>query len=298
MGPRVLTAGPLIDAPPSSGQRDPDWAYVETEAQIRAEVRRERASGVDVVKLYCGLEPTLVAAAIDESHRLGLPVIGHMCATSWLQAARAGIDTLVHSFIAMIPPLPRNAMQDVVDGGYLNWTNRDGEYYRRWRERFHLDGAEMEALISALLDNDVEINPTLVLYEAMLWGDDRNYLQRMEPWLAPERDVPGWWGDWRQRYPDTAEWSAQDFSEAKATFPTILSFFRMLHERGVLITAGSDMGNAWMTPGVSFHRELELLVQAGISPLDVLKIATMNGAEALRIIDDVGTIEPRKRGDL
>ena len=58
------------------------------------------------------------------------------------------------------------------------------------------------------------------------------------------------------------------------------------------------MGNAWMTPGVSFHRELELLVQAGISPLDVLKIATMNGAEALRIIDEVGTIEPGKRGDL
>lgn len=302
LGPRVLTAGPLIDAPPSSGQLDPDWAYVETEAQVRAEVRRQQASGVDLIKLYCGLEPALVSAAIDESHRLGLSVIGHLCATSWLQAAGTGIDGLVHSFPLMIHELPRGGLQPSVRGPYVGWAgifaNMKGEYYRSWRESFHLDSAEMEALISALIDNDVEINPTLVLSEALLWGDDLNYLQRMEPWLAPERDVPGWWGDWRERNPYTADWSAQDFAEARRAFAMILGFVKTLHERGVLITAGSDMGNAWMTPGVSFHRELELLVQAGISPLDVLKIATKNGAEALGILDDLGTIEPGKRGDL
>src|SRR5262249_26461937 len=131
-----------------------------------------------------------------------------------------------------------------------------------------------------------------------LWGDDADYLRRMEPSLAPERDVPGWWGDWRERNEYTADWSAQGFAEARPAFPMILSFIKTLHQRGVLITAGSDMGNAWMTPGISFHRELELLVQAGISSLDVLKIATANGAEALGIIDEAGTIEPGKRADL
>ena len=174
LGPRVLTAGPLIDAPSSSRPRDQDWAYVESEAEIRAEVRRQRGSGGDFIKLYCGLKPELVSAAIDESHKAGLPVIGHVCATSWLQAAQAGIDTLVHSSIAMIPPLPRDGTRKLADGEYVDWMWRDGQYYRLWRETFDLDGAESQALISALVDNHVEVNPTLVLSEASFWGDDVN----------------------------------------------------------------------------------------------------------------------------
>ena len=60
----------------------------------------------------------------------------------------------------------------------------------------------------------------------------------------------------------------------------------------------ADVGNPWITPGVSFHRELELLVRAGIDPLDVLSIATRNAAEALGVLDEVGTIEPGKIADL
>ncbi len=66
----------------------------------------------------------------------------------------------------------------------------------------------------------------------------------------------------------------------------------------VLLTAGSDLPNPWIIPGVSFHEELQLLADAGIPPLDVLKIATANGAVALGIDDEIGTVEPGKRADL
>jgi imidazolonepropionase-like amidohydrolase len=64
----------------------------------------------------------------------------------------------------------------------------------------------------------------------------------------------------------------------------------------VRLLAGSDLPNPWVVPGAGFHRELELLVQAGIPPLEVLSLATRNGAAALGL--DAGTIEPGRRADL
>ena len=66
----------------------------------------------------------------------------------------------------------------------------------------------------------------------------------------------------------------------------------------MLLTAGTDANNPWVVPGVSLHRELELLQQSGIPPLEVLTIATHNGAKSLGILDEVGTIAPGKRADL
>jgi imidazolonepropionase-like amidohydrolase len=67
---------------------------------------------------------------------------------------------------------------------------------------------------------------------------------------------------------------------------------------GVLLTAGSDEPNPWIVPGPSLHTELELLVEAGLSPLEVLTIATRNGAESLGILREVGTVSLGKRADL
>jgi imidazolonepropionase-like amidohydrolase len=72
----------------------------------------------------------------------------------------------------------------------------------------------------------------------------------------------------------------------------------MMHESGVKILSGSDLPNFGLVPGESLHHELELLVEAGISPRDVIKIATRNGAEALDLINQTGTIEPGKQADI
>ena len=87
-------------------------------------------------------------------------------------------------------------------------------------------------------------------------------------------------------------------ADAKKNFPIFLAAIRMFHDRGVRISAGTDLGNPWMTPGVSYHRELQLLAQAGIQPLEVLKTATGRGAEALGIEKEAGDIGVGKRADL
>ena len=166
---------------------------------------------------------------------------------------------------------------------------------RRWRPTLALRSREMDTLVSMLLDGRVEVNPTLVMTETMTFSDDSRVLERLEPSFAP-KDIAAAWRAESHRY--TREWTVDDFKEMQDGFPTILETVRLFHQRGVLLTAGTDVGNPWITPGVSFHRELELFVRAGIDPLDVLSIATRNGAEALGILDEVGTIEPGKIADL
>ena len=81
-------------------------------------------------------------------------------------------------------------------------------------------------------------------------------------------------------------------------FSIALNIVRRFHQRGVRLAAGTDVGMPWVTPGVSFHRELQLMVQAGISPSQVLSIATESGAESLKSSARFGTIMPGLAADL
>jgi imidazolonepropionase-like amidohydrolase len=72
----------------------------------------------------------------------------------------------------------------------------------------------------------------------------------------------------------------------------------MLYDNGITILSGTDIPNFDLVPGSSLHHELEILVEAGIPPLEVIKIATRNGAQALGIEEDVGTVEPGKQADM
>jgi imidazolonepropionase-like amidohydrolase len=113
-------------------------------------------------------------------------------------------------------------------------------------------------MINALVKNKVPVDPTLSIYEAMLKDDPQNQYL----------------------------WSK------------VLQLTKMLYDHGVTIMSGTDIPNLGLIPGISLHHELELLVKSGINPLNVIKIATGNGAEALGILDDVGTIESGKQADM
>jgi len=103
--------------------------------------------------------------------------------------------------------------------------------------------------------------------------------------------------DWK-KCTFVSNWTADDFRRAHAVWPKLPELIKLYHDHGVTLLAGSDLPNPWVIPGVSFHQELALLAEAGISPRNILKIATRNGAEALGILGDVGTLEPGKRADL
>jgi imidazolonepropionase-like amidohydrolase len=290
LGPQLFLAGRLINGK--------DWGFGErvgAESEIREVVRRQAAQGVDFIKLYVGLPPDLVRAAIDEAHRRHLRVIGHLGQTTWTEAAEMGIDALTHSWYAGLAHsvAPKQYRDEFRDFFIPNGRFNPG-LFRKWREIVDPNGSDVTRLASLLRQRRVVVDPNLVHGEAVTWGDDPAVLERLEPDFAGAALATRWRGG---RHPYSAGWSAEEMAEAKRAFPLMIQIIRVFHDRGVLLTVGTDYQNPWMTPGVAFHRELELLASAGIPPLEVLRIATRNGAEALGVLKDAGTIEAGKRAD-
>jgi imidazolonepropionase-like amidohydrolase len=270
-GPRILTSGEALMSARLS------------EEEIRAEVRRQARLGVDMIKVYGNLPPHLVRAAIDEAHALGVPVVGHLQRTSWTEALRMGIDAITHGSPWSREYLPESRREEYRESmlGRLDWI-----------EWLDLDGPEIREMIDLLVETRTPVDPTLIAYHTKFFGDDPRYLEHPELELIPEI-VEDWRGGTH-----TSDWTAGDYARARALWPKLAELVRRYHEAGVLLSAGSDLPNAWVIPGVSLHQELELLVEAGIPADEVLQIATRNAAAALGILDETGTVEPGKRADL
>lgn len=261
-GPTIFTAGRLINDP-----RIPIpfvEKQVKTEQDVRNEVRLQAANGVDFIKLYVGLTPNLVRAAIDEAHHNGIKVIGHLFLTSWTVAANLGIDALTHGVPVSPNLLPKDKQKIFIENGFgpfdhflwlslVNLNNNGNN-----NNSSSSGSTEINQMIKSLVTHRVPIDPTLDIYEAML-KEDKN-----------------------DRY----------------LWPKVLQLTKMMYDSGVQILSGTDIPNFGLIPGKSLHHELELLVEAGINPLDVIKIATRNGANALGILNKTGTIENGKEANM
>ncbi|MFN0180038.1 MAG: amidohydrolase family protein [Gemmatimonadales bacterium] len=284
LGPRMFVAGEVIDRVNFEGLT----RAVSTPDEVRQEVRRQVAVGVDMVKLYFSLEPELVGAGIDEAHRLGVPAIGHLMATTWTEAAAMGIDGIVHLLggsAKLLPEAARAKYQAMLGGS---------QFMYGWLEHLDLGAPEILRAVDLLAQRRVTLDPTLVVFERAIRGDQPE-VTKAEPlqWASPALLA-----NWRSFFTFNIGWTADDFRRAQAAWPKALGLTKLLYDRGVLLAAGTDANNPWVVPGESFHRELELLGAAGIAPLDVMTIATRNGARLLGIEADVGTIEVGKRADL
>ena len=296
-GPRMFTSGPLIDITGGFWSNSPGATGVATEEEMRLEVRRQAEMGVDFVKLYAHLEPELIKAGIEEAKAAGVRSIGHLGKTSWAEAATMGINAVTHSGTAaptweLVPLVNMERFKDFFAPHQK--PEFDHTLFGPWRELVDLEGPEMARMVSSIVENRVEVNPTLVIVEVMFWGDDPNLREEYEPDFAPTSLAK----KWREgAHPYTASWPKESLDEAKKVFLINQEIVRILHEAGVLITTGTDFPLPWVTPGVGLHREMLLLKNAGISPIDVITMATRNGAEALGILDEVGTIETGKRAD-
>lgn len=285
LGPRLVVAGDVIDSTPFEGLT----ARVSSEEDVRREVQRQAALGVDLIKLYASLPPDLVRAGVDEARRHGLPAVAHLLMTTWTEGADAGLHQVLH----VIPGSPR-LLPEENRGAFLR-DMRSTLFMYTWFEFVDFESVEIREMIERLVAQRVGVDPTLVVFEIGAFGDD---LQRTvdNPDL-PLAD-PDLVANWTESFRFDLGWSDEDRTRAQAAWPRALEFVRLLHEAGVRLTAGTDANNPWTVPGPSLHRELELLVEAGLSELDVLRIATRNGAEALERLEETGTIAVGKRADL
>jgi hypothetical protein len=294
-GPHLFAGGPLIQL--GSGPPQSNGVLVDSEEELRNEIARQTAEGVELVKLYRSLPPSFVGAGIQEAHEAGASGIGHLRSTDWQEAATLGIDELTHWLIygALEEFLPYPIRESRSESAReMDWCLSD--LMSLWLDEVALDGPEITEFVATLAREGVTVSPTLVLEEAVLWGDDPAVRERLRPELAPQVHASAeWWG-----FPHS--YSAFCMSAAllagKEVFEHSLEIIGMLHRSGVPILAGSDYPNAWMTPGASLHRELQLLVKAGFTELEALRAATMVPATEFGWELEMGSVEEGKLANL
>jgi imidazolonepropionase-like amidohydrolase len=278
VGPRIFASAEFID-----GDLTPE--------QVRREVRDRLRHRVDFIKLYARLSPEAVRAGIQEAHAAQVPVIGHLSRTSWTDAARLGIDFLTHAASWSAGELP-----DAKRAAYERARRERGPMKARidWLELVEPDGPEIATMVRELAERKISVDPTLVAYDSKFLAPvAARYRQNPHRAVVPEL-----LDDWQRCGTPTDDWTASDYKRMAAAWPKLLSLVKRYHDGGVLLTAGSDVTNPWVIPGESLHQELELLVSAGLTPAEVLRIATLNGARSLGRETDFGTIEPGRRADL
>ncbi len=277
LGPRMLTAGRPIDR---GADCDAD--------EVRAEVERQVGTGVDYVKVYARMPPHLIRAATEVAHAHGVRVVGHLDAASPEQAVEAGIDAITHGSSWTPGLLPPERQEP-----YLNRRREVGAIRARidWLAWVNLDGAEIRGSIQAVARTRTPLTPTLIAYVTKFRGRDPRY--RNGPYLrvAPREVLDTWKGA-------LGSWTDEDFERGAAVWPRVLELVKRYYDAGALLATGSDFPNPFVVPGAGLHDEMELLVQAGIPPAEVIRIATRNGAEALGRLAETGTVAVGKRADL
>lgn len=268
----------------------------------RAWVRQNADKGADGIKFF-GAPPDIMAAALDENKKLGLRSACHhaqMDVARWnaLQSARAGLTTMEHWY-----GLPEALFNDrtvqnyPLDYNYLNEQDRFAEAGRLWKQAAPPYSDHWNKVMSELLELDFTIDPTFNIYEA---NRDLHRARRAE-WHE-EYTLPSLWRFFLpSRISHGSYWHSWGTEEEVAwreNYRLWMTFVNEYKNRGGRVTAGSDSGYIFQLYGFAYIRELELLREAGFHPLEVIRAATLNGAEALGMGDQIGTIQSGKLADM
>jgi imidazolonepropionase-like amidohydrolase len=278
LGPRAQASADLIDDPSLSGDA------------LRRLVRGLLPFHPDYLKVYSRLGPDAVATVVEEAHAHGLPVIGHLGQTSWLEGARAGIDFLTHAADWSAGTLPPDRRQRYADA-----VTRRGALRARidWLELLDVRAPAVRDTIAEIARHDISIDPTLIAYDTK-FAAPQGGVYKDDPYAGV---VPEMFEDWKACTHSTDDWTADDYRRWNVAVPTLHAFVRALSAGGVRLTTGTDVTNPWVIPGESLHQEFALLVHAGFTPRDVLQMTWGNAARALHR-QDVGVIEAGRRADL
>ena len=274
VGPRLLLAG-IIDG---TGPGALGVARADNPEQAHAWVNKYHDAGFAQMKIYSSVKKENVQAIAAEAHRLGMTVTGHVpSGMNMYEAVDAGFDQINHIDFVF----------EAMDPGYLSLrrSKKPEELLANLRS-FDADSPDGQKAASFLRTHGTVIDPTMAIMEMFL-RTGKKPLINFEPGVAKVA-------------PPLAEQlknvgSNPEFAErGEAMFADLLKVVATLHRAGVPIVVGTDQ----TVPGHSVHREMELYVEAGFTPMEALQAATLIPARAMRVEKEVGTLEPGKRADL
>lgn len=228
-------------------------------------------------------------AIIDEARTFNVTVSGHLGMADAVTAAKTGISAIEH--LTGIPEAVSRNRSSLLAAHYRGFLPGWTAFERSWAD---LDPSTLRQVASRLAEEKVILVPTLVLHETLSRLDDRATLR--DPVLAavPEAARQDW--DVLGMI-NRAGWSESDFVAFRGARPVQDLFLRIFAAAGGRIAAGTDSPSQLLVPGFSAHREMELLVGAGLSPREALRAATRNGAVLLGV-DSLGLLAPGKVADL
>ncbi len=242
--------------------------------------------GVSSFKAYMNITRGELKAAIDAAHDRGLKVTGHLCSVTYPEAAELGIDDLEHGFFVNTQ-LDPGKKPDVCPPTAGTPT----------LEAMDPNGPEATALIKLLVDHHVAVTSTLPVFESD--GDGHPPLeQRVLDAMTPQAREAYLYARNTQSTPPPGR-ERQAVNQRRLNFLRGEQLERKFVAAGGLLLAGPDpTGDGHVLPGFGDQREIELLVEAGFTPVEAIRIATLNGAIYMKREGQIGSIEPGKNADL
>lgn len=275
-GPRMHVTGPYI-----SGDGAGSGMYeVGTPDDARRVVNYWAKEGATWFKFYTRITRDEMKAAIDEAHKHGLKVTGHLCSVGYREAVALGIDALEHGLFANSEYDPNKKPDQCPATAEQSLATLD------------MKGPAVRATIDDMVKHKVAMTSTLAIYELYVPGRPAELDPRMLEAMS---------GEARDEYLNSRK-SIQENPQTGTPLQVLknaMEFDRMFVAAGGLLAAGSDpTGNGGALPGFGDQRNHELLVEAGFAPVESIKIMTLNGARVLGIDRDLGSIEAGKIADV
>jgi enamidase len=273
--------GPWIDAtaPYMNGPTPFTQMYaLKDSADARRFVAFWTNAGATSLKAYMNITRAELAAAVDEAHRRGLKITGHLCSVTYREAADLGIDDLEHGFF-VATDFVKEKQPDLCPGQNVGMTALGG---------VDPQSPEFTSLVQHLIARHVAVTSTLTVFETFTPGRPvPPGVDMLDPVLKTQ---------YEQQYARVQQNATSPFGKLLARDEAMeLAFFRA----GGLLLAGTDpTGAGGVVPGYSDQREVELLVESGLTPLEAIKVCTLNGATYLGRADRIGSIAAGKQADL
>jgi imidazolonepropionase-like amidohydrolase len=270
--------------------------------QAKNWVRENAKKGADGIKFF-GAAPEVMYAAITENSTLGLRSTAHHAQTDvarWnvLNSARAGMTSMEHWYGLPEALFTNKTIQDYpADYNYNNEQHRFEEAGKLWKQAAPPYSDHWNKVMNELIALDFTLDPTFNIYEA---NRDLHRARRAE-WHE-DYTLPSLWKFYEPSYQSHGSywhhWGTEQEVEWKNNYRLWMTFINEYKNRGGRVTAGSDNGFIYQTYGFGYIRELELLREAGFHPLEVIRSATLYGAQALGMEKELGSVEVGKLADL